>query len=175
MSFPVTAWLCSLRGQLLPTLSGTLSSWHDDTHSPTYSQPFLAGSWSTQTAPEGAVLLPALLSAPSAPRSLEHKHVLLMFVRTEDPTCGCGQTIQTRQHILRDCPKYTHHRSLLGTGRNTHFDRLIGTEKGIERLSKFITITKDINKWNTPNPSADPCMMTNSRNTRARRERRGVG
>src|SRR5258708_3965732 len=48
------------------------------TDSPHYSQPFLAGSWSIQTAPEGAVLLPALLCAPSSLRSLEHKHVLLM-------------------------------------------------------------------------------------------------
>src|SRR5260221_9012761 len=71
-------WLCSCRGQLLLTLAGTLSSWHDDADSPHYSQPFLAGSWSIQTAPEGAVLLPALLCACSSLRSLEHKHVLLM-------------------------------------------------------------------------------------------------
>src|SRR5258708_36080495 len=52
------------------------------TNSPHYSQPFLAGSWSIQTAPEGAVLLPALLCAPRSPRSLEHKHVLLMLSDT---------------------------------------------------------------------------------------------
>ncbi len=28
------------------------------------------------------------------------------FVRSEDPMCGCGQTIQTRQHILKECLKY---------------------------------------------------------------------
>ncbi len=28
------------------------------------------------------------------------------FVRSEDPMCRCGWTIQTRQHILKECLKY---------------------------------------------------------------------
>jgi len=81
MPFPVTsrALALLLEGPITPDSprhSQFLAWWCTD--SPHYSQPFLAGSWSIQTAPEGAVLLPALLCAPRSPRSLEHKHVLLM-------------------------------------------------------------------------------------------------
>ena len=71
-------------------------------------------------------------------------------------SCECGQTIQTRQHILRECLKYLNQHSLLGMGRNAHLDRLVGTEKGIERLTKFITIMKAIDKRSTTITSADP-------------------
>ena len=67
----------------------------------------------------------------------------------ENPICRCGQATQTRVHILRDCPKYTIHQSILGTGRNTQYDKLVGTEKGIKRLAKFISITKAIDKHRT--------------------------
>ncbi len=47
---------------------------------------------------------------------------------------------------LNECPKYARHRPLLGTGQNAHLESLIGTEKGIKRLTKFIVITKAIDK-----------------------------
>ncbi len=72
------------------------------------------------------------------------------FVRTEDPTCVCGRETQTRQHVLKECPRHLNQRPLLGTGRNAHLDRLVGTEARIKRLSKFITITKAIDKHRTP-------------------------
>ncbi len=34
-------------------------------------------------------------------------------------------------------------------GRNTQLERLVGTEKGIKRLMKFITSTKVIDKHNS--------------------------
>ena len=68
------------------------------------------------------------------------------FIRTEDPACPCGHTTQTRRHILNECPKFARHRPLLGTGRYAQLENLIGTEKGIKRLAKFITTTKAIDK-----------------------------
>lgn len=71
------------------------------------------------------------------------------FITTEDPSCTCGHATQTRRHILKECPKYLHQRPLLGTGRNAQLERLVGTEKGITRLAKFISISKAIDKHNT--------------------------
>ncbi|SRR5258708_1682183 len=89
------------------------------------------------------------------------------FVKSEDPTCGCGYAIQTRHHILRDCPRYINQRPLLGSGRNANLERLIGTEAGIKRLTKFITHTKAIDKHKPPNtPTRNPSNRTNDRNRR---------
>ncbi len=93
-----------------------------------------------------------------------HAHIgeyYMRFVRTEDPMCGCSRMTQTRLHILRECPKYTTHRSILGTGRNAQFEKLVGTEKGIKRLAKFITITKAIDKHRTQSTAMAPHTMAN--------------
>ncbi len=83
------------------------------------------------------------------------------FIRTEDPTCSCGRAIQTRLHILRDCPRYINQRSLLGPRRYATLENLVGTEAGIKSLMKFITRTKAIDKHkpqrtNTHNPINQP-------------------
>ncbi len=81
------------------------------------------------------------------------------FIRTEDPACPCRHPVQTRRHILKECPRFFNHRTLLGTGRNTQLERLVGTEKGIKRLMKFITSTKAIDKHNptrTGNQNQNP-------------------
>jgi len=92
------------------------------------------------------------------------------FIRSEDPTCGCGRAIQTRLHILRDCPRYSNQRPLLGTGRNADLERLIGTETGIKRLTKFITRTKAIDKHKTTRPAT-----RNPTDRQNNRDRRGEG
>src|SRR6266436_97201 len=93
------------------------------------------------------------------------------FIRTENPICGCGRATQTRTHILRDCPKYTIHRSILGTGRNAQFENLVGTEKGIKRLAKFISITKAIDKHRTRIITTDPHNTANRPDEGGRRSR----
>ena len=85
----------------------------------------------------------------------------MRFIRTEDPMCGCGRTTQTRLHILRECLKYTTHRSILGMGRNTQFEKLVRTKKGIKRLAKFITITKAIDKHRTQSTATAPHTTAN--------------
>ncbi|KIK22550.1 hypothetical protein PISMIDRAFT_59211, partial [Pisolithus microcarpus 441] len=37
------------------------------------------------------------------------------FVPTEDPSCPCGEPIQTRQHIITSCPTFENHRNILRT------------------------------------------------------------
>ena len=79
-----------------------------------------------------------------------HMHIgeyYKQFMRSENPSCSCRHPIQSRQHILYDCLKLNRHRPLLGTGRNTHFKSLIGTEKGIIHLMDFIAISKATDKY----------------------------
>src|SRR5258708_6927581 len=92
------------------------------------------------------------------------------FVRSENPSCSCGHPIQSRQHILYDCPKLNRHRSLLGTGRNAHSESPIGTQKGIIRLMHFIAISKATDKYKPGTTTMHT--IANGPNDR---ERRGEG
>ena len=38
-------------------------------------------------------------------------------IRMEDPSCRCRYAIQTRLHIIRECPRYLNQRPQLGTGQ----------------------------------------------------------
>ena len=91
MPFSVTsrALALLLEGHITPDSprhSQFLAWWCMD--SPYYSQPFLAGSWSIQTAPEGAVLLPAPPSLPG----LSGLWSISMF-------CWCSWINSTSIHI----------------------------------------------------------------------------
>ncbi|KAL6301214.1 hypothetical protein BKA93DRAFT_696838, partial [Sparassis latifolia] len=35
------------------------------------------------------------------------------FVRTEDTACPCGAQLQTRRHVLQECPRYNAERPIL--------------------------------------------------------------
>jgi hypothetical protein len=61
------------------------------------------------------------------------------FVPTEDSECPCGQYVQTRHHILSNCPMYDEYRHLLGeTDEDRSTAALVGTSAGINRLSEFL-------------------------------------
>ena len=102
-----------------------------------------------------------------------HAHVgeyYKRFIRTKDPSCGCGHVIQTRHHIVRECPRYLNQQPLLGTGRNAQLNRLVGTETGIKCLSKFITCMKAMDKHKPPDINTQ-----SMHNRSSSRERRGEG
>ncbi|KAH7930245.1 hypothetical protein BV22DRAFT_66415 [Leucogyrophana mollusca] len=47
--------------------------------------------------------------------------------------------LQTREHIIRECPQYEAHRQVLrGVSREIIMSEVMGTEKGIEALAEFI-------------------------------------
>ncbi|KAJ3851409.1 hypothetical protein EV368DRAFT_43203 [Lentinula lateritia] len=61
------------------------------------------------------------------------------FSPHENVNCPCGEELQTREHILRACPKYRDHQYIL----QKVFDDIclkdiLGTSKGIEALTKFL-------------------------------------
>src|SRR5258708_23373087 len=60
------------------------------------------------------------------------------FVPTESMGCTCGTTVQTREHVIKQCKNHTRHRPVLGHGRHAQIGRLMGTVKGIRKLSTFI-------------------------------------
>nr|GAT48620.1 RnaseH domain transposon factor [Mycena chlorophos] len=61
------------------------------------------------------------------------------FVPSEDTDCPCGEHIQTREHIICDCPRYDEHRGILRkTSRHLSLPQILGTKEGITALSKFL-------------------------------------
>jgi hypothetical protein len=60
----------------------------------------------------------------------------------EEISCPCGETTQTRIHILSECPLYDEHRHLLhDEDQNIIPTDIFGTRKGIERLIEFLSKT----------------------------------
>ena len=61
------------------------------------------------------------------------------FVPTENVDCPCGKNFQTREHILRDCPRYEAHRHTLREfSEDISIPEILGTTKGITALATFI-------------------------------------
>ena len=53
--------------------------------------------------------------------------------------CSCGAELQTREHILSECPKYAEWCHLLLEQSNTlSMTALLGTENGVKALADFI-------------------------------------
>ncbi|KAE9403396.1 hypothetical protein BT96DRAFT_917499 [Gymnopus androsaceus JB14] len=42
-----------------------------------------------------------------------HAEYYSKFVPTKNIDCPCGENLQTREHILRECTQYEHHRYIL--------------------------------------------------------------
>ena len=57
------------------------------------------------------------------------------FVPTEDLGCGCG--LRTREHVLKECGIHARHRLAIEQGRHSQSGRLMGTVKGIRKLTTF--------------------------------------
>jgi hypothetical protein len=61
------------------------------------------------------------------------------FFPEKSVACECGETLQTREHILRTCTRYTNHReSLQSEEREIPLPELLGTPKGIAALTEFL-------------------------------------
>jgi len=61
------------------------------------------------------------------------------FFPNEDVDCPCGEYIETREHILRECPRYEQHRHhLRSVSRDISVPEILGTSEGILALANFI-------------------------------------
>ena len=66
--------------------------------------------------------------------------------RTFSRLVQCRTSIQTREHVIKQCKKHTRHRLILGHGRHAQLGRLMGTVKGIRKLSTFVKRSGAFNK-----------------------------
>jgi len=74
----------------------------------------------------------------------------------EPVDCSCGAPLQTREHILVDCPQYATWRHLL----QKHSPALsptaiLGTKEGIKVLSAFIAKSGAFTKSGEPDPQLE--------------------
>ncbi|KZT70001.1 hypothetical protein DAEQUDRAFT_653113, partial [Daedalea quercina L-15889] len=70
------------------------------------------------------------------------------FVPTEDVACSCGAHLQTRRHILLECPRYKDARrtTLLRISASPTVNDILGTQDGIRALAKFVAKTGAFSK-----------------------------
>ncbi|KAF9506603.1 hypothetical protein BS47DRAFT_1305070, partial [Hydnum rufescens UP504] len=71
------------------------------------------------------------------------------FIPKEDPWCPCGESTQTWEHVLTECPLFEDHQHLLGDGEDRQMCHLLGTAKGIGRLAQFIKASAVFTKLST--------------------------
>ncbi|KAH7909781.1 hypothetical protein BJ138DRAFT_1010135, partial [Hygrophoropsis aurantiaca] len=65
------------------------------------------------------------------------------FVPSERTECQCGYSIQTRDHILSDCPILEpHHHHLRAVSRNISTPFILGTQAGLNALTRFIKASR---------------------------------
>ncbi|KAL1665956.1 RnaseH domain, transposon factor [Schizophyllum commune] len=77
------------------------------------------------------------------------------FVPSESVDCPCGESIQTRPHVLQDCPIYEPHRHILrGVSEDVAPAEILGTPKGIDALARFLKKSGAFTK--TGHPRAGP-------------------
>ncbi|KAJ3861090.1 hypothetical protein EV359DRAFT_18096, partial [Lentinula novae-zelandiae] len=61
------------------------------------------------------------------------------FVPGENIDCPCGERPQTREHILRTCPRYEEFRYILHkVSDDICLPDILGTKEGIEALTEFL-------------------------------------
>ena len=77
-----------------------------------------------------------------------------------DPTaCPCDpETLETRSHILRECPRFEQHRHILKkVSRDIVLPDILGTKKGITALADFIYKSGAFSRTGTtPTPPQPP-------------------
>ena len=82
----------------------------------------------------------------------------LTFVHSESPWCSCTDEIsnpvlQTREHILYECPKYDHHRYLIN---DRPLRSLTNPKEGLQDFIKFLKKTGAFTKIGPPLPDPPP-------------------
>ena len=70
----------------------------------------------------------------------------------ESNTCPCNNsTIESRNHILRDCPRYEQHQEILkSASKYIALLVVLGTKKSIEALTKFLMKSSAFSRIRVP-------------------------
>jgi hypothetical protein len=78
---------------------------------------------------------------------------------SEDPnTCPCdNETLQTREHILRECTRYSEHRNILRKASDTiALPEILGTKEGIQALTEFLKKSGAFSRTGVPRELRPP-------------------
>jgi hypothetical protein len=82
----------------------------------------------------------------------------LLTTSADTTACPCdNEKLETRNHILRECPRYESHRDILReTSRSIALSTILGTADGVAALAKFISKTGAFSRTGSiiPTPSA---------------------
>lgn len=79
------------------------------------------------------------------------------FVPTESTQCQCGEALQTREHILRECPLYDEHRPYLRkVSEDVSLPEILGTRDGISALITFLEKSGAFSKNGRPREPREP-------------------
>ncbi|PBK80462.1 hypothetical protein ARMGADRAFT_949655, partial [Armillaria gallica] len=83
-----------------------------------------------------------------------HAHVgeyYELFNIPEATDCECGERLQTREHIIRTCPRYSGYQQILREGsQNLIMCDLLGTTEGIEAVASFLAESGAFTKTGNP-------------------------
>jgi hypothetical protein len=72
-------------------------------------------------------------------------------IPVDDTACPCGKPLQTRNHVLYDCPLYNEHRHLLNIEEKLpNMEELLGSEEGLEALAAFLKASGAFTKTGRP-------------------------
>ncbi|KAJ3832175.1 hypothetical protein F5878DRAFT_548524, partial [Lentinula raphanica] len=79
------------------------------------------------------------------------------FVPTKNVDCPCGEELQTREHILRECPIYDDFRYILEkVSPDVCLMDVLGTTEGIDALAEFIEMSGAFTRSGKPRQSPEP-------------------
>jgi hypothetical protein len=92
---------------------------------------------------------------------LGHAHIGAYYARFNIPepaTCPCDDTtIQTRDHVIQDCPLHNHHRAKLRAAiPDLSIKKILGTKNGIKALADFIGASGAFRKTSRVDPPDRP-------------------
>ena len=81
----------------------------------------------------------------------------------EPTTCPCdNETPETREHIIRDCPRYNHQREILKkASADVTLPEILGTPNGIKALTEFIQKSGAFSRTGTPPTDPTPPTLEN--------------
>ncbi|KAJ3831292.1 hypothetical protein F5878DRAFT_549730 [Lentinula raphanica] len=81
------------------------------------------------------------------------------FVPSKNVDCPCGAELQTREHILRECPRYEDFRYVLQkVSQDICLADILGKEEGIEALIEFLDLSGAFTVTGRPRNQPEPPM-----------------
>jgi hypothetical protein len=67
--------------------------------------------------------------------------------------CPCGEALQTRDHVLLECPHYEEYRNIFDKAEIERTTKaILGTDQGLAALSDFLTRSGAFTKTGRPRP-----------------------